>query len=111
MLRVYHDDRMISFVGKERRYSCGGTRSIVVCEFSKWKKFRPIVLLIIAVYAKVLFQHLVGAFGLSVAFWMIPRGEMKSHVEDFSEGSEEVRDELHAWKRHGVRIIERVVMK
>ena len=95
-LGVYHDVRMISFIGKERRYSCGGTRSIVVREFRKWKKFGPIVLLIIAVYVKVLFQCLVGAFGLSVAFWMIPGGEMKSHVEDFSEGSEEVRDKLHS---------------
>ena len=96
MLRVYRDVRMISFIGKERRYSRGGTRSIVVCELHKWKKFGPIVLLIIAVYVEVLFQCLVGAFGLSIAFWVIPGGEMKPHVKDFSEGSEEVRDELHS---------------
>ena len=87
---------MISFIGKERGYSCSSTRSIVVCELHKCKEFRPIVLLIIAVYAEILFQCLVGAFGLSVSFWVISGSEMKLHVESFSERSEEVRDELRS---------------
>ena len=53
-----------------------GTGSIVVCELHKQKKFRPVVLLIAAVYAEVLFQCLVGAFSLSITFWVISRGEM-----------------------------------
>ena len=103
MLGVYCDVRMISFVGKERGYSCSSTWSIVVCEFCKRKKFGPIVLLIIAVYLEVLFQCLVGVFGLSVSFWVISRSEMKLDVESFSERSEEVRDELHSAVRGHVR--------
>jgi hypothetical protein len=52
---VYCDIRVISLVGKEWRYSCGSTQSIVVCELCKWKKFLPIVLLRIAVNSEVLF--------------------------------------------------------
>src|ERR1700691_5703759 len=85
---------MISFVGKERGYSCCSTQSIVVCELHKCKKFGPIVLLIIAVYAEVLFQCLVSAFCLSVSFWVISGSKVKRHIESFSKRSEEVRDEL-----------------
>jgi hypothetical protein len=89
-LRVYHDVQIISLVGKEWGYSCSSTRSTVVCELRKRKKFFPIVLLIVAVYAEILLQCLVGAFSLSVAFRVISGSEMKSHVESFSEKSEEV---------------------
>ena len=93
---MYCDIRVISLVGKEWRYSCSSTWSIIISEFHEWKKFLPIVLLVIAVNLEVLFQCLVGAFGLSVAFRVVSRGEVKSHVESFSERSEEVRDELHS---------------
>ena len=94
MLGVHCDIRMVSFVGIEWGYSCSSTQSIVVSELRKRKKFRPIVLLIVAVYAEVLFQCLVGAFSLSIAFWVISGGEVKSHIESFSERSEEVQDKL-----------------
>ena len=87
---MYCDVRVISLVGKEQRYSCSSTWSIVVSELRERKKFLPIVLLVIAVNSEVLFQCLVGAFGLSVAFRVISGGEVKSHVESFSERSEEV---------------------
>jgi hypothetical protein len=87
---------MISLVGEEWRYSRSSTRSIVVSELHEQKKFLPIVLLIIAVNSEVLFQCLIGAFSLSVTFRMVSRGEMKSHVESFSERSEEVQDELRS---------------
>jgi len=38
MLRVYHDVGVVAFVGKDREYSGGSTRSIVVSEFSKGKE-------------------------------------------------------------------------
>ena len=62
------DVRMIAFVGEEQRNSGGGTRSIVVSELSKRKKDEPIVLLIVAVYAEILFQRLVSTFGLTITF-------------------------------------------
>jgi len=39
---------------------------------------------------------LVSALGLSVAFRVVARGEVESHVEHFSEGAEEVGYELRA---------------
>jgi hypothetical protein len=53
-------------------------------------------LLIITVDPEVLLKGLVGTFGLSVAFRVVSGGEMKGHVQCFSEGTEEVGDELHA---------------
>src|ERR1700677_833701 len=85
-----------AFRSEEWGYSCSSTQSIIVSELCKREKFGPIVLLIVAVYAEVLFQCLVGAFSLSVAFWVISRGEVKLHVESFAERSKEVQDELRS---------------
>ena len=56
----------------------------------------PLTLLVVAVYSEILFQCLVGAFGLSITFRVISRSEVKSHVESFSERSEEVQDKLRS---------------
>jgi hypothetical protein len=48
----------------------------------------------------VLLKGLVGAFGLSVTFRVITGGKMKGHIQCFSEGTEEVRDELRALVGH-----------
>src|SRR5271168_4550733 len=88
------DVRMITFVGEERRNSGGGTRSIVVSELGKRKKCEPIVLLIVAVYAEILFQCLVSPFSLTITFRVITGSEMKSHVEGFSERAEKAGDEF-----------------
>ena len=52
----------------------------VVCEFGEREEFRPIVLLVIATYVKILFQHLIETFGLSVTFWVITQNEMDLHI-------------------------------
>jgi len=96
VLRVYRAVRVISLVGEEWRYSGGSTRSIVVCKLREWEKSLPIVLLVVAVNLEVLFQCLVGAFGLSIAFRVVSRGEVKLHVESFSKRPKEVRDELRS---------------
>ena len=59
----------------------------------------PIVLLVIAKYLEVLFQGLISPFGLSVAFRMISRGEMKLHVKCFSKRNEKLGDELRTTVR------------
>ena len=56
---------------------------LVVGELCKGKKFRPIILLVVAVQMDLLFQCLICAFGLSIAFWMISRGKMKLHIKSF----------------------------
>src|SRR5215471_13265786 len=85
---------MIAFIGEERRYAGGGTRSIIVCEFRKWKELRPIVLLIIAIDTEVLFKGLIKSFGLPIAFWMITGGKMEFHVQRLTERTEEMRHEF-----------------
>ena len=47
----------------------------------KKKEFRPIVFLVVAIDLEVLFQSLIGSFGLSVTFRMVSRSEMKFHVQ------------------------------
>ena len=74
---------MISFIGEEWRDSSGGIRSIVIGEFCNGEQIQPIVLLVVAVYSKVLLHGLIHAFGLSVAFGMITRGEVEFHVQGF----------------------------
>ena len=50
-----------------------------------WEEVRPVVLLVITVDAEVLLQGLVGLVGLTIAFWVITRGEVKSHAEGFTK--------------------------
>ena len=45
---------------------------------------RPFVLLIVTIDLKVLFQHLVHSFSLTITFQMISGGKMKADVESFS---------------------------
>jgi hypothetical protein len=49
-------------VNKDGRYSCSSTQSVIVHELHKQKNFRPVVLLVVAVHANMLFQHLGGMF-------------------------------------------------
>src|SRR3981189_3549207 len=86
--------RMISFICEERRYTCSSVRCIVVGEFRERKQFRPIVLLIVAVDADVLFQGLVGALCLTVGLGMITGSEVKLHVKCCPKGSEEAGNEF-----------------
>ena len=53
-------------------------------------------MLVVAVAAEILFEGLICAFGLSVAFWVISRSEVKLHVEGFTESAEEMGDKLRA---------------
>ena len=69
-------------------------RGIVVGEFRKRKEGVPVVLLIVDVGAEKLFKGLINSFSLSVSFRVITGSEMYTHVQSFSEGSEEAGDEL-----------------
>ena len=57
---------MITLVGKEWGDPCSGTQGIVISKFYKQEQGVSVVLLIIAKYLQVLFQGLIGPFGLSV---------------------------------------------
>ena len=51
-----------------------GVFSNVVCEFSIWEKFGPVVLFVIAESVEILFKFLVDSFRFSICFWVIGRG-------------------------------------
>ena len=87
---------MVAFVGKEGGNSSSSGRSIVVSKLRERKEIGPVVLLVVAVGAEILFQSLVRAFGLTIAFGVISGGEVESDVEGFGKGMEEVGDELRS---------------
>jgi hypothetical protein len=91
---VDEDVRMVTFIGKEGRYTSGSTQSIVVSELREQKQRGPVVFLVVAKNAEVLFQGLVGTFGLTITFRVIARGKMQSHVERFSKRAEKAGDEF-----------------
>jgi hypothetical protein len=43
---------------------------------------------------EILFQGLIHAFGLSIAFWVVSGGEVEFHVQGFSQGAEKGGYEL-----------------
>ena len=89
-----HKVQMVTFVGKEWGDPCRGTWGIVVSKFHKWEQGISVILLTIAKYPQVLFQGLIGLFGLSITFGMVSRGEVELHVKCFSEGAEKLGNEL-----------------
>ena len=91
---MYRDVRVISLISEEWGYSGGSTWGIIVCELREREKLSPVVLLVVAVNLDVLFQCLISAFGLSIAFRMVTGDEVKLHIESFSERPEEMRDKL-----------------
>jgi hypothetical protein len=62
---------MITLIGKEGGDTSGSGGSIIVSELSERKERGPIVLLVIAVNPKVLFEGLIGPFGLTITFRMV----------------------------------------
>jgi len=79
------DRGMVAFVGKERRDTSGSARSIVISKFRKWEEVSPVVLLVVAIDAEVLFQSLVSMLSLTITFRMVTRGKVQSDVESLSE--------------------------
>jgi uncharacterized membrane protein YdcZ (DUF606 family) len=67
---------MVAFVGEEGGNTGSFGGCIVVGEFGEWKEFGPVVLLVVAVAAEILFECLIDTFCLTVAFGMIARGEV-----------------------------------
>ena len=77
----YRDTRVVAVVGHEGRDAGGSVVRVVVCELGQGKPLVPVVLLISAVDAHVLFQCLIDALGLSIGLWMIGRGSLALDVE------------------------------
>jgi hypothetical protein len=85
---------VIALVGEEWGNACGCIRSVVACELCEGQEFRPVVLLIVGVYLKILLKCLVHLLGLFIPFQVITRGEVEMDVKGFTQRMEEVGDEL-----------------
>src|SRR6266545_4170503 len=72
LFRVNREVRVVSFVSEERGDTSSLTRHIVVGELSQRKQLRPVVLLVVAVGAEVLFKGLIDPLDLTIPFRMIP---------------------------------------
>lgn len=83
-LGVDCDVQMIALISKEGRDASRSVRRVVVGKFGKGQKLRPVVLLVVAVHPKILFERLIDSFSLAVTFGMITRCKMKSHVESLA---------------------------
>src|SRR6266542_1678110 len=86
--------RVVSFVSEERGDTSSLARRIVVGELSQRKQLRPVVLLVVAVGAEVLFEGLIDLLSLTIPFRMISRSEVELHTKHCAEAAEEMRDEL-----------------
>ena len=78
--RVDCEVRVVTLVREEWGNPRSRARGVVVREFRERKQFRPVVLLVIAVHPKILFQSLVSTLGLPIRFRMVSGSEVQPHV-------------------------------
>src|SRR5882672_9194386 len=76
-----------ALVGKEGGDHGGQMRSIVVCEFGEGQEVDPVVLLVVDVYPKILFQDLVDSFSLPVGLWVVGCREIGLDTQHLGEQS------------------------
>jgi len=91
---VNRQGRVVALISEEGRRTSSLVRSIVVRKFRERKKCGPVVLLVVAVAAQVLFQGLVNPFCLAVTLRVVAGSEVQLHVQRFSKTAEEVGHEL-----------------
>ena len=64
---------VVTLVSEERRHTSCLARCVVVGELSQRKQLRPVILLVVAVGAEVLFEGLIDPLGLTIPFNDIPK--------------------------------------
>ena len=62
---------MKTLVGEERGDHGHRVRSVVVCKLIQGKEVDPIILLVVDIHLKILFQDLVDLFSLTVGLRMV----------------------------------------
>ncbi|KAG5329881.1 hypothetical protein C0989_009217, partial [Termitomyces sp. Mn162] len=83
--------QVLSSVKKEWRKLCGHMNMVVVLQFSIGEEFVPVILVLVAEEAEILFQLLAYALHLVIGLWVVGSGG----VELYSEQPVELLDELH----------------
>lgn len=72
---------MVAVLREEGGHADGTVICSVVCEFGERKKLRPVILQVVAVYVKMLFDRLIEAFSLSIGLGMKGSGQVWGDVE------------------------------
>ena len=91
-----------AFVGEEGRNLSGCMRSVVVSEFGEREERNPIVLLVVDIDAKILFEDLVNSLGLSIGFGVVGCRKVRFDVEESGERFPEARNEVFSAIRDDV---------
>jgi len=68
--------------------------SIVVCKLSQGKEVDPIILLVVDIHLKTLFQDLVDLFGLTVSLRVVGSWEVGLYSQQLAEWPPKLRDEV-----------------
>ena len=63
---------------------------VVVCKLCEGQEVDPVILFVVDIDVEVLFQNLVGAFGLSIGFRVVRGTEVGSDTEEGTERSPKV---------------------
>lgn len=72
---------VVAFVCEKWGYAGGGVRGIVVGKFGEGEEVGPVVLLIVDVDSKVLFENLIDVFCLAIGFGVIGCGKIRLDFE------------------------------
>ena len=80
----------------EGRVLCAGGKSRVDREFSGGQVISPVVLALVAEDVKVLFDFLIHTFSLTIALWVVSRGETGFNAEVLIQDSHEMCCKLQA---------------
>jgi len=93
---------VVSIVGVEWRYACGGALGVVVHEFYQGKQLALVVLVVITVNPQVLFHRLIRLLRLSVRLRVVRRAPVPFHFHQFQQPLGELGYELTTSIRNNV---------
>lgn len=94
MFRVHWNIRIVVLFSKEQESTNGSIGSIIIGKLYKRQKFGPVVLLVVIIYLKVLFQSLVHIFSLSITFRVVTWNKVKIYVQSYTWQMKKIWDKL-----------------
>jgi len=94
--------RVITVVGKERRDERRSILHIVVDKLSNREEITPVILLVVTIDSKILFQGLIDTLHLTVALRMVRSRSVSFDIEQVKRLAGELGDELCATIRDDV---------
>jgi hypothetical protein len=91
LVQVNRESGMIIMIGKKWRTLKRGLIEVVDGEFGDRQEVKPVILLIVATYAKILFEDLIHALDLTIDLWMKCGGKTTIDIKDIRERGPKMR--------------------